>query len=1324
MATSAAMKKLAALLPEVLCSDFPKMKRELALIRNMIDRGEHSDALKAVEAAKRRMLASIKRRDERRRNLPELSYPPDLPIIRRMDDIVQSIQNHPVVIIAGETGSGKTTQIPKFCLAAGRGVQGRIGCTQPRRIAAVTVAKRIAEELKEPVGKSVGYKIRFHETLHRDTCIKIMTDGILLAETQQDRYLNEYDTIIVDEAHERSLNIDFCLGILKTILERRRNFKLIITSATIDTEKFSAAFANAPIIEVSGRLYPVEVRYQSPTADDMDEEVSYIDLAVKAVNRLLQESRVGDILVFMPTERDIRETCEILSGNSGARATVLPLFARLSAAEQGQVFRSSENRKIIVATNVAETSITIPGIRFVVDTGLARISRYSPRSRTTSLPVLPISRSSADQRKGRCGRVANGTCIRLFTEEDYEQRELYTLPEILRANLAEVILRMMALKIGDISGFPFIDAPPPRSIQDGYDLLTELGAVALKDNTGGRKQGNRYRLTPKGSMMADIPLDPRLSAMLIEARRKGCLREMMVIASALSLSDPRERPADKEEEADRAQAVFADPASDFFTLMNIWDAWRKIAGAGASVSQIRRFCRAHFLSYRRMREWSDLQEQIGALLQEQGFELPSENGRETETPRSHSPNARYTAVHQSILSGYLANIGTKKEKNSYRAAKGREVMIFPGSSLYNKGPSWMVAAEIIETSRLFARTVAGIEPEWLETLGGDQCRRVYQDPHWERSRGEVVASEQVSLFGLIIVANRTVSYGPIQPEEASRIFIRSALVEEDLRSSFPFMEHNRRQVEAVRNMEDRIRRRELLIHPEDLFQFYQDRLEGVCDIRSLKRMIREKGGDDFLMLTMDDLLRRAPDPEELALFPEQVRIGQSRFACEYRFRPGRPDDGVTMKIPAQLSSRVSPDAIDWLVPGLLKEKITAMIKGLPKEHRRLLVPVGETVNLILREMPRGTGALPTMLSRFVRERFRLAIPASVWSEVKLPEHLEMRIALTAPSGKELLSGRDKQLLRQSLPLDLECDALSEAKRKWEQTGCIGWDFPDLPESIRLELEDGMEMILYPGLEKADASVNLRLFEHPDAAMDSHLQGTRLLFQLHFSKELKFLRRNLVLPSMVGAAATAFGGVKPLTSQLFERICDDLFARNIRSRVAFETHAETVKPSIQEAGKQLLDRVIPVLREYGETAAALSNEQNRPRSPLMEAFVNTMRRDLDRLMPENFVHLYDAQRMNHLTRYMKALAIRFRRGLANFEKERSKEAEIRPYEEQLNTLLPSISPKTSREKRQKIEDFFWLLQEFKVSVFAQELKTPVPVSAKRLETLWTEIQQMI
>jgi ATP-dependent helicase HrpA len=665
--------------------------------------------------------------DERRARLPRIVYPPALPILEKRDEIVAAVRKHPVVVITGETGSGKTTQIPKMCLEAGRGLAGLIGCTQPRRIAATTVARRIAEEMEEEIGRSVGYKIRFDDRTPRSAFLKIMTDGILLMEAQTDPLLRSYDTIIVDEAHERSLNIDFILGILKNILLRRRDLRVVITSATIDTEKFSRTFDNAPIIEVSGRLFPVEVRYD-PLDRDLEEkgETTHIDAAVRTVEELTGRRRPGDILIFMPTERDIRETRELLNGRLREEAAILPLFSRLTRSEQERVFQPLNLRKIVIATNVAETSLTIPGIRYVIDTGLARISQYNPRSRTAGLPVRAISRSSADQRKGRCGRVENGICIRLFTEEDYLGRPLYTSPEILRANLAGVILRMLSLGLGNIDSFPFIDRPAPKSVRDGIDILLELGAIEREENESRRKT-DPWRLTERGRIMARLPIDPRIARMILEAKKEGCLPEILIIASALSIQDPRERPAEKEAQADQMHALFKDPASDFVSLLKIWQRCRDAGDSTKTQNRIRRFCREHFLSYRRIREWRDVHDQLRTILTEQKF-LPA------KLPATQIEGVEiYAAIHRSVLSGYLGHIAAKKEKNLYTATQGRQAMIFPGSGLFNRAGNWIVAAEMVETSRLFARTAANIESAWLEELGGELCRYTYSAPHWEKT---------------------------------------------------------------------------------------------------------------------------------------------------------------------------------------------------------------------------------------------------------------------------------------------------------------------------------------------------------------------------------------------------------------------------------------------------------------------------------------------------------------------------------------------------------------------------------------------------------------
>ncbi|MCF8095134.1 MAG: ATP-dependent RNA helicase HrpA, partial [Desulfobacteraceae bacterium] len=1024
------IRKIESRLPEALHRDRHTARREIRRLRAKNNKNKGAPSLKFIDRLEQRIDESARIKRKRTEALPDISYNRQLPIVEKRGEIIEAISENQVVIISGETGSGKTTQLPKFCLEAGRGIEGRIGCTQPRRIAAVTVANRIAEELGQETGGSVGYKIRFSERAGEQSTVKMMTDGILLAETQGDKYLNEYDTLIIDEAHERSLNIDFLLGLIRGLLSVRSDMKVIVTSATIDTEKFSRAFNNAPIIEVSGRMYPVELRYMP--LEDFGEgggDYSYTDAAAAAMDRIERESAFGDVLIFMPTERDIRETCEILEGRHYKSTTILPLYARLSAADQARVFKPASGRKIVVATNVAETSITIPGISYVIDTGLARISTYHPGTRTTALPVSPISQSSADQRKGRCGRVQNGVCIRLYSEEDYLSRELYTPPEILRANLAEVILRMIALNLGLIQKFPFIDPPPPKQIKDGFDILFELGAI---ERRGAKKKtsGPAVRLTGKGRTMARMPLDPRLSRMLIEADKNGCLGPVAVIAAALSVIDPRERPEGKESQAGQARAGFADHASDFISLYNIFrectidsDSKRPRVRAG----ELKRFCTRYFLSFKRMREWLDVYEQMADLLEESGMEIGI--AASDESPPASGSGAEkkgfsdiYSAIHKSVLSGFLSNIAQRKGKNVYQAAKQREVMLFPGSCLFNRGGEWIVAAEIVETTRRFARTAACIDPAWLEPLGGSQCKYTYTNPRWEKKREAVVADEQVSLYGLIIVPKRTVLYGKIDPEQAAEIFIRNALIGGDVKTVLPFMEHNWSLAETIRDRENRIRRRELLAGEEDMMAFYRNRLpDGVYDMRTLKKKIREAGSDDFLRMSEKDLMAAEPDEDELGLYPDRMQLGSSEFSCTYRFNPGGEDDGITVSIPASAAGQVAAETTDWVVPGLLEEKITELIRGLPKTYRKRLVPVSETVAKIMQKMPMYRGSLLSSLSGFIYEHFGVDIPASAWGEEALPDYLKLRLSLVDPEGRELAAGRDRRVIAQHPEKELDDD---------------------------------------------------------------------------------------------------------------------------------------------------------------------------------------------------------------------------------------------------------------------------------------------------------------
>ncbi len=1318
-----------------------------------------------------------------RRELPEIKYDPALPIIEKKADIIRAIADYPVVIISGETGSGKTTQIPKFCLEAGRGTEGVIGCTQPRRLAAMTVAGRIAEELGESLGQTVGYKIRFTDRTSRQSLIRIMTDGILLAETLSDPSLNRYDTLIVDEAHERSLNIDFILGIVKTILQKRRNLKLIITSATIDTEKFSQAFNNAPIIEVPGRMYPVEVRYQpadSPALSDEAEEPAPVEHAVRILHSLCKREPRGDILVFMPTEQDIRETCEMIEGARYPNVTAFPLFARLSAADQARVFAPAIGRKIIVATNIAETSLTIPGIKYVVDTGLARISRYTPRSRTTSLQVMPISRSSADQRKGRCGRVENGVCIRLYSEEDYQSRPLYTRPEILRSNLAEVILKMMALKLGAVADFPFIDKPDSRSVRDGMDLLVELEAIekVKKDSPKPAKNGIQpvesvapspsspdagFTLTHQGRLMSRIPIDPRLSRILLQARVEGCIPESVIITAALCIQDPRERPADKAQQADTMHRVFSDPLSDFIGLLNIWNQYHQLFSEGKNSSHLRKFCTRHFLSFKRMREWRDIHAQLSEIVNESALMIssspapssasqPAENlssGSKTSAffsaleqaasqkaakrPKSGTGQSafsdRYSAIHRAIVSGFLSNIALKKEKNMFKAPRDKEVMIFPGSSLFNKAGNWIVAAEMVETSRLFARIVAAIDPKWLEELGKPLCRYSYSQPHWERSRGEVVALEQVTLFGLVIVSQRPVSFGRIQPMEASGIFIRSALVEGDIQKPFPFMTHNQNLIDDIRDMENRVRRKDILIGEEDLYEFYRQRIpDSIYDIRTFQKFLRGNG-QECLCMTQEDILRYTPDPQELSQYPDQLKLGNHLFDCLYHFKPGSPEDGLTVQIPSKAVAVVPRDSLNWMVPGLFREKIEAMIKALPKTWRKQLVPISQSADIIVRNMPRGNGTLAHALSRFIYQRFGVDIPASAWSEDTLPDHLKMRIAITDSEGNIIHSGRDITVLEHQMPEPICQNALNSARKKWERAGIMSWDMETIPESIPVPGEGGTSGTLFPALSaNKDGNHNgvmLLLFEDASEASTCHRSGVASLVEIMYPREMQFLRKYLTIPRHRILSAERWGGASKLQRKLYQTVLLRLFSRDIRAKDDFQALVEATLPTMHTYAVNLMNTCLDVIDTVVESRNIMDGlARNHPNNAVARQFWSSLADQLDTLAPEDFMIRYAPERFSCLIRYIRTIAIRAQRSWLDFEKDRVRAEEIRILSDRRQALADELSPYATDEKKAAVEELFWMIEEYKVSLYAQELKTAFPVSQKRIEKAFDAIDRMI
>ncbi len=1299
---------------------------------------------KKPEAFKQRRFAEIicqleRSREIRQRKikeLPKLNFDPQLPICAKKDEIVEMIKAHQVLIVSGETGSGKTTQLPKFCLAAGCGIDGIIGCTQPRRIAAITVSQRIAAELGQPPGVSVGYKIRFQDKSAPHAHIKLMTDGILLAETQVDPWLNEYDTIIVDEAHERSLNIDFVLGILKSLISRRHSLKLIITSATIDTRKFSAAFDDAPVVEVSGRMFPVKTHYLPPEiSDDSGEESLHVEQTVSVLDRIIAQSPFGDVLIFMPTEQDIRETIELIAGRKYQGVAVLPLFARLSAAEQQKVFDRPNGRKIIVATNVAETSLTIPGIKYVIDSGLARISQYNPITRTTALPVTPISRSSADQRMGRCGRVQNGVCYRLYSEEDYKNRPQFTVPEILRSNLAEVILRMIALNLGNAEEFPFIDAPVAKNIADGTRILQELDAIALAPRDtkrSHRRAKGRFLLTAKGRLMAKLPLDPRLARMLIQGEQENCLSEIVVLAAALSIQDPKERPLEKQVEADQAHAVFADHRSDFFGLLNIWEAYHTVRRTQKGWGKVKAFCRDHFLSFRRMREWSDIHAQIELLLEEEGFKIgavrlqePAE--KQSKPPVDFSDDPVYAAIHRAILSGFLSNIALRKEKQFYQAARDREAMIFPGSSLFKHPGNWIVAAEMVETSRLFARTVGLIDPAWLEELGQNLCRYSYSDPRWHRSQANVLVKEQVTLFGLVIVSNRPVIYGRIDPQAASAIFIREALVNGDVVRPLPFVQHNQALIEQVRQMEDRVRRRDILIAEDAIVQFYQERLAGIYDLPGLKKRIREEGGDQFLRLTQTQLLATLPSDEELSCYPDNLSLGNGLYELSYCFNPQKSDDGVTVSIPNSDASAVSPEGLDWLVPGLLSEKITALIKGLPKNYRKQLVPIAATVETVLRDMPRKGRSLRTSLSRFIHQRFGVDVPASAWPEDRLPDHLRMRIAVTDSKGNVICSDRNPAILKNIAgPKRRDSNAFEGLRSNWERENLSEFPQESIPESIPVDPSDPSQGNAYPALWTDGEKTFLRLFKDRLAAIKAHPRGVASLLIRRFSRELKFLKHNLLLSRDARDPAIYFGGYRSVETLLYESTVAELFERNLRSKKAYDDHAQQLGQSgLHTLGSQKRDAVCGVLHGYHKARGSLVQLASANRAnPGLQVLLGELQSQLDQLVPANFAALYDVRRLKHLLRYLAALDIRAQRAAVNLDKDQQRWSEIQPFLDRLQEVLAALNPQSSAEKRAALEIFYWMTEEFKISLFAQEVGTDGPISAKRLTKKLEEIERMV
>jgi ATP-dependent helicase HrpA len=1314
------------MLPELMLSDQHRLNRR---IDRALGLGDDAAKAKAVQDLAADVTRAAQRVTRRRAALPDISYPEELPVSQRKDDLAKAIRDHQVVIVAGETGSGKTTQLPKICLEIGRGITGQIGHTQPRRIAARTVAERIAEELNTDLGQVVGYKVRFTDKSGDNTLVKLMTDGILLNEIASDRDLLRYDTLIIDEAHERSLNIDFILGYLKQLLPRRPDLKVIITSATIDPERFARAFGSgkqgndAPIVEVSGRTYPVEVRYrpvsdpEARTEEDRDQTQAISD----AIDELSNEGP-GDILVFLSGEREIRDTADALKGRP--HLDVLPLYSRLSAAEQHRVFelpasRSMRDRRVVLATNVAETSLTVPGIRYVIDPGTARISRYSHRTKVQRLPIEPISQASANQRKGRCGRVADGICIRLYSEEDFASRPEFTDPEIQRTNLASVILQMAAARLGDVRAFPFVDPPDPRSITDGVRLLEELNAM------------KNDRLTELGRKMARLPVDPRIARMILESAARGCAREVLIIASALSIQDPRERPADNQQAADTAHRRFAQPESDFLTFIALWDylaeRQRELSG-----SAFRRMCRAEFLNYLRVREWQDLHGQLQSLAADLGAE-------------TNSSSSERAVVHTALLSGLLSHVGMKvvlpaarpgtpateragwsvpTGKNrrplpEYLGARGTRFAIFPGSALARKPPDWVVAAELVETSRLWGRLVAAIEPEWVEPVAAHLVKRAYSEPRWSKKRGAVVATEKVTLYGIPIIADRTVNFARIDPVASRELFIRHALVEGDWETRHHFYRDNAKLLAEAAELEQRTRRRGLVAGEDALFAFYDARIPAdVVSARHFDTWWKKArhATPDLLTLTLPDLLSEEAAAHDLGAYPEVWTSASPGAAGDgqrmalplsYAFEPGGDADGVTIDIPLNTLNQARPEEFSWHVPGLRQELVTELIRSLPKALRRELVPAPDVAREVLASL-NGTAPAADIRDTLARELHRLRgvrVPPDAFDLDKLPAHL--RITFRVTDGDQVLgAGKDLAALQRQLRPKLRA-TLSARAGTLTRTGLTTWNFGTLPQVFT----DG-EIKAYPALTDAGDTVDIRLYETAETARTAMRAGTRRLILLGTRSPVKDIAARLTTAQKLALSHNPHGGVAALFADCVNCAADGLIADAggpAWDADGFTRLAGTVRPRLHAATAETVTRTEEILRAAHSAETRLAEL----RSPVLGPAAADIRAQLGSLIYPRFLTDAGTARLPALARYLRAIERRLDKLADNPGRDAQQMAAVHRAQDAYQAALAALPPRA--RSSQAAQDIRWMIEELRVSLFAQTIGTPAPVSERRIMT---------
>ncbi|HVF64806.1 MAG TPA: ATP-dependent RNA helicase HrpA [Casimicrobiaceae bacterium] len=1259
----------------------------------------------AIEAAEAKFAA-------RRANVPAVAFPHELPVSARAEEIANAICANPVVIVCGETGSGKTTQLPKICLLAGRGLRGLIGHTQPRRIAARAVASRIAHELGSRVGESVGFKVRFTDHTRPEAYLKVMTDGILLAETQRDRELLQYDTIIIDEAHERSLNIDFLLGYLKQLSSRRPDLKLVITSATLDAQRFAEHFGDgntaAPVIEVSGRTFPVEVRYRPLGAkddiasDEADDEEALEDAIVDTAESLWREAP-GDMLVFLPGEREIRETADLARRSFARRpyaqsVEILPLYSRLSVEEQQRIFAPSNGRRIVLATNVAETSITVPGIRYVIDTGLARIKRYNARNKTTLLAIEKISQASAQQRAGRSGRVQNGVCVRLYGDADLLARPRYTDPEILRSSLASVILRMAALDLGPVAAFPFVEPPTPRAVADGYQLLGELGAV---DATNA--------VTDIGRELARLPLDPRLARIVIAARATGCLPEALIIAAALSVPDPRERPLDRQQAADQAHLKFRDERSDFASLVALWEGFGELRAQRLAHRRLVDACRAQFINFLRLTEWRDVHRQLASELAEAGWTW------DDTLPKTFDA-ARYALLHKALLAGLVANVGMRSDDgDGYLGTRGLRFHVHPSSGLAKKPPRWVVAAELVETTRLFARCVGRIEPEWIEDVAGDRVTRTYFDARFDGARGEVVAAERVQLYGLTVNTRRAVSFGSKDPAVARQIFIHEGLVEGRLATPAAFLKHNAALVADVAKLEDKARRQDVLVDPEALAALYAERIpEGVHSSATFERWRKnvEKRAPRHLHFTRDEVMRHAASTITEALYPETLRMAGADLPVKYRFAPSHPLDGVTLTVPLALLNQVDDARLSWLVPGMVREKVTAYLKALPKHVRNRLNPLPPFVTAFLEDAARDETSLQEALRAWLNARLSTTVSRDVFDNAPLPAHLSFNVRVVDAASDELAMGRDVEALRAQLGEAAQL-SFGQVAPTFEREGLTRWSFGDVPVSLTVT-RGGRKITGFPALVDDGDSVSLKLFDTADAAEASHRAGVVRLIRLALPKRAK-------PDALAPQALAAFkGAVEPkrLAEDLSDAIDDRAFIGDDplpRSEPAFTEQLKRAKarlPAVTEGAQRLFSSIATAYQALNAHLAAVPTAHSR--------FAADIRGQRDALIHPGFLVDTRWTNLQHVPRYLKGLERRVERKLERPDRDDIHAARVDSLIQRHRERLERN--RTAGRHEPKLDAFRWLIEELKISLFAQELKTPFPVSYKRLESAWQDLDR--